>query len=179
MSYDITIDFGEEKMKVALYSRVSTVDQHPERQKEALIKYAESMNWSYDYFEEKQSTRKTRPIKEELFKMLCRKEYDAVVVYKLFRWARNLQEAIRDINILVFEKNVKFISLTDNLDLSTATGRLYFHILCAFGEFERDLLSERTREGLAVSKKKAGRPKGSKDKKIRRKSGYYQRWSKA
>ena len=135
------------------------------------------MGWEYDYYEEKQSTRKTRPIKEALYKKLCQKEYDAVVVWKLFRWARTLQEAIREINILVFEKNVKFISVTDNIDLSTATGRLYFHILCAFGEFERDLLSERTREGLAVSKKKPGRPKGSTDKKKRRKSGYYQRWA--
>ncbi|MFB6088438.1 MAG: recombinase family protein [Candidatus Aenigmatarchaeota archaeon] len=164
-------------MKVALYSRVSKVDQHPDRQRKGLIKYAESMGWDYDYFEEKQSTRKTRPIKENLYKRLCKKEYDAVIVWKLFRWARTLQEAIREINILVFEKNVKFISVTDNIDLSTATGRLYFHILCAFGEFERDLLSERTKEGLAASKNKPGRPKGSKDKKKRRKAGYYQRWA--
>ena len=135
------------------------------------------MGWDYDYFEEKMTTRKTRPIKEQVLKKLMQKEYDGVVVWKLFRWARNIQEAIRDINTLVFDKKVKFISVTDNIDLSTATGRLYFHILCAFGEFERDLLSERTREGMAASKKKPGRPKGSKDKKKRRKSGYYQRWA--
>ena len=164
--------------KVALYARVSTVDQNPERQRQGLKQYAEKMGWDYDYFEEKESTKKTRPVKQELFKKLCKKEYDAIVVWKLFRWARTLQEAIRDVNTLVFEKNVKFISLSDNIDLSNATGRLYFHILCAFGEFERDLLSERTREGMAVSKKKAGRPKGKKDTKPRRKSGYYARWSK-
>ena len=165
-------------MKVAVYSRVSTVDQNPERQRQGLLKYVESMGWDYDYYEEKQSTRKTRPIKEQLFKKLCRKEYDAIVVWKLFRWARTLQEAIREINILAFEKNIKFISVTDNIDLSTATGRLYFHILCAFGEFERDLISERTREGLKASKKKPGRPRGVRDSKKRRKSGYYNRWSK-
>jgi len=164
-------------MKVAIYARVSTVDQHPERQRNGLIKYVESMGWDYDYFEEKMTTRKTRPIKEQVLKKLMQKEYDGVVVWKLFRWARNIQEAIRDINTLVFDKKVKFISVTDNIDLSTATGRLYFHILCAFGEFERDLLSERTREGMAASKNKPGRPKGSKDKKKRRKSGYYQRWA--
>ena len=72
---------------------------------------------------------------------------------------------------LFFLEKVKFISISENIDLSSATGRLYFHILCAFGEFERDLISERTREGMRASKKKAGRPKGSKDKKQRNKSG--------
>lgn len=169
----------EKKLKAALYARVSTVDQHPERQEKGLKDYAKRMGWEdYDYYEEKESTKKTRPIKEELFKKLCKKEYDVICVWKLFRWARTLQEAIRDVNTLVFEKNVKFISISDNIDLSSATGRLYFHILCAFGEFERDLLSERTREGMAASKKKAGRPKGQKDTKTRRKSGYYRRWSK-
>lgn len=165
-------------MKYALYSRVSMVDQHPDRQRVGLKEYAKRMGWEYDYYEEKMSTRKTRPIKEELFRKLCNKEYEGVVVWKLFRWARTLQEAIRDVNTLVFDKNVKFISVGDNIDLSNATGRLYFHILCAFGQFERDLISERTREGLAATKNKLGRPKGSKDKKVRRKSGYYQRWSK-
>ena len=92
-------------MKVALYARVSTVDQHPERQREGLKNYAEKMGWEYDYYEEKQSTKKTRPIKQELFNKLCKKEYDAIIVWKLFRWARTLQEAIREVNILVFEKN--------------------------------------------------------------------------
>jgi len=163
-------------MKVALYARVSTVDQNPDRQRNGLKEYAERMKWEYDYYEEKESTKKTRPIKQELYKKLCNKEYDAVIVWKLFRWARTLTEAIREVNILVFEKKVQFISLSDNIDLSSATGRLYFHILAAIGEFERDLLSERTREGMAASKKKAGRPKGSKDTKKRKKGGYYLRY---
>jgi DNA invertase Pin-like site-specific DNA recombinase len=73
-------------------------------------------------------------------------------------------------------KGITFISVRDNLDFSSATGRLHFHILAIFAEFERSLISERTK--LALRRKKEiegvrlGRPKGSKDKKERRKSGY-------
>jgi len=75
----------------------------------------------------------------------------------------------------LLDKGVAFISISDNLDFSTATGKLHFQILSAFAEFERELIRERTIEGL--NRKKAqgavlGRPKGSRDKKPRPKSGY-------
>ena len=68
--------------------------------------------------------------------------------------------------------------MSDNLDFTTASGKLQFQILSAFAEFERSLISERTKEGLRRAKlqgKQLGRPKGSKDKKVRKKSGYYVR----
>ncbi len=67
------------------------------------------------------------------------------------------------------------MSISDNIDFSSASGRLYFAILSAFAEFERELIRERTLEGLRRAKmqgKHPGRPKGSKDTKKRRKSGY-------
>lgn len=76
------------------------------------------------------------------------------------------------------EKNIGFYSLTENLDFSTATGKLMFNLLSAFAEFERDLIRERTLDGLARAKKQGkqlGRPKGSKDRKDRKKGGYYLR----
>jgi putative DNA-invertase from lambdoid prophage Rac len=161
-------------MKVALYSRVSTLEQNPLMQKKALIEKAEREGWDYDIFEEKESTRKTRPIKYELYQRLLRKEFDAVVVWKIDRWARSTQELSREVTTL-FNKGVKFISLTDNIDLSSASGMLQFNIISAFAQFERDIISERTKEGLK-GKKNVG--KRGKDKKRRRKSGYYQRWSK-
>ena len=81
------------------------------------------------------------------------------------------------------DKGIGFISLTDNLDFSSAAGRLQFQILSAFAEFERSLISQRTRDGLARVKaknpeKKLGRPVGSKDGKTRKKSGYILREAK-
>jgi putative DNA-invertase from lambdoid prophage Rac len=163
-------------MKVALYCRVSTDKQTTENQKIRLVEYAERMGYDYEIFEEVESTRKTRPVKQALLVQLRANKFDAVVVYKLDRWARSSQELILDTKELV-DKGVGFISLSDNLDFSTATGKLQFHILSAFAEFERSLISERTKEGLNRAKsqgKKLGRPKGSKDKVkgARRKSGY-------
>ena len=75
----------------------------------------------------------------------------------------------------LIDKGIGFVSISDNLDFTTASGKLHFHMLSAFAEFERSLISERTKEGLKRAKsqgKQLGRPKGSKDKNKRRKSGY-------
>ena len=161
-------------MKIALYNRVSTQDQTTENQKIRLIEYAKSKGLEYDVFEEVMSTRKTRPVKQALLQKLRAKEYDCIVVYRLDRYARSSRELLLEIDELI-KKGISFISLSENLDFSTATGKLHFQILSAFAEFERSLISERTKEGLRRAKeqgKKLGRPYGAKDKKRRRKSGY-------
>ncbi len=160
-------------MKVALYSRVSTSEQSLEMQKRALIEKAEQNGWEYDYFEEKVTTRKTRPVKNELYQKLLKKEYDSILVWKLDRWGRSVQELTREIRTL-FERGISFISLRDNIDLSTASGRFQFNVFCALAEFEREMISERTKEGLMHAKNVGKR---GKDKKRRKKSGYYIRWS--
>ncbi|OQB64478.1 MAG: DNA-invertase hin [Bacteroidetes bacterium ADurb.Bin145] len=162
--------------KVALYCRVSLSNgsQTTENQKIRLIEYAEKYGYQYDIFEETESTRKTRPVKQGLLARLRNKEYDAVIIYKLDRWARSSTELILDTKELL-DKGVGFISISDNIDFTTAAGKLHFQILSAFAEFERELIRERTLEGLRRAKlqgKQAGRPKGSKDTKKRRKSGY-------
>ena len=160
--------------KVALYVRVSTSEQTVETQKIRVVEYAKRNNLSYDLYEETESTRKTRPVKQALLARLRKHEYDAVVVYKLDRWARSATELILDTKELI-DKGIGFISISDNLDFSSASGKLHFAILSAFAEFERELIRERTIEGLRRAKlqgKQAGRPKGSKDTKKRRKSGY-------
>src|SRR5664280_600515 len=73
---------------IALYVRVSTTDQTVENQKIRLIEYANKNSFTYDLFEEVESTRKTRPVKQALLAKLRQNEYSAVVVYKLDRWAR-------------------------------------------------------------------------------------------
>jgi putative DNA-invertase from lambdoid prophage Rac len=162
--------------KIALYCRVSLSNgsQTTENQKIRLIEYAERQGLEYDIYEETESTRKTRPVKQALLAKLRNHNYDAVIVYKLDRWARSSTELILDTKELI-DKGVGFISLSDNIDFCSASGKLHFAILSAFAEFERELIRERTIEGLRRAKlqgKQSGRPKGSKDTKKRRKSGY-------
>jgi len=160
-------------MKIALYTRVSTKHQKPQLQRKALEEKAKKEDWEYELFEEKESSRKTRPVKYQLYQRLLRKEFDGVCVWKIDRWARSTQELSREVTTL-YSKGVKFISLTDNIDLSSASGKLQFNIISAFAQFERDIISERTKEGLRYAKNVGKR---GPDKKRRRKSGYYRRWS--
>jgi putative DNA-invertase from lambdoid prophage Rac len=161
-------------MKVAIYVRVSTQDQTVENQILRLTEFVNSKGWEYEVFSEVMSTRKTRPVKQELLAKLRKHQFDAVVVYKLDRWARSSTELILDTKELI-DKGIGFISVSDNLDFNTAAGKLHFQILSAFAEFERSLISERTKEGIYRARnngKILGRPMGSKDKTRRRRSGY-------
>ena len=163
--------------KVALYCRVSTSRQTNENQKIRLLQYAADMAYKFDLYEEVESSRKTRPVKQELLMKLRKGEYSSIVVYKLDRFARSSRELILEIQELV-DKGIGFISISDNLDFSSTMGRLHFQILAAFAEFERSLISERTKEGIERTKAQGtilGRPKGSKDSKPRHKSGYLMR----
>ncbi len=165
---------NSEPCKSALYCRVSTNKQTTENQKVRLLQYGIDHNLKFDLFDEVETTRKTRPIKQELLHLLRKGTYKEVIVYKLDRWARSSRELILEIQELL-DKGIRFVSISDNLDFSTASGRLHFQILAAFSEFERSLISDRTKEGLARTKHQGtqlGRPKGAKDTKKRPKSGY-------
>ena len=160
--------------------RVSTQDQNTDNQKKLLLERAEREGWNFELFEEKESTRKTRPIKYQLLQRLRNKEFSQVVVLKLDRWGRSLKELTDEI-LELNNKGINFLSLRDNIDLSSATGKMQFQMICVFAEFERELIRERTLDGLSRAKaegKTLGRPNGSKDKKVRRKSGYYLRHAK-
>ncbi len=148
-------------MKIAIYCRVSSSDQTPDNQRLRLIEYATEKEWAFEVYTEVESTRKSRPVKTELLHKLREGKYEGVLVYKLDRWARSSTELVLEIRELV-SKGVVFISYTENLDFSTSTGRLHFQILSAFAEFERDLISERTKEGIyraRIRGKTLGRPK--------------------
>ncbi len=156
--------------KFAIYCRVSTEEQTTENQRLILVEYAERRGFNYEVFEEVESTRNTRPLKQKLLGRLRAMEFDGLLVLKLDRWARSLRELTLELEE-IHAKGVTFISLNDSIDMSTATGRLQFQILSAFAEFERNLISERTKEGLARARsqgKRLGRPPGSKDKKPRK-----------
>jgi len=162
-----------------LYARVSTGGQHNENQEIRLKEWAKLNSVEYEYYSEKESTRKTRPIKAKVLSLLRTLRYEGVVVVKMDRWARSTQELSTEVKEL-YDKGVTFKSLNENIDLGSANGKLQFNIFASFAEFERDLIRDRTNEGLARARaegKRLGRPKGSKDKKRRRKSGYYQRYA--
>lgn len=159
-------------MKVALYARVSTEEQNLEMQINALLDYAKKNNFEFELITEKESTRGTRPEKYKLYQRLLNKEFSGVVVWKLDRWGRSVQELAREVTTL-YNRGVNFISLRDNINLGTPEGKLQFYIISAFAEFERDIISARTKEGLKKAKNVGKR---GKDKKPRRKSGYYLRY---
>jgi DNA invertase Pin-like site-specific DNA recombinase len=167
-------------MKFAVYVRVSKGDMHPENQQIALEQYCKREGWQFEIFEEKESTRNTRPIKEEVLTRLRNREYDGVIIWKMDRWGRSLTELVNNLQELT-EKGVKFISLMDNIDYTSTSGKLFANLLACFCEYERSIIRDRTMLGLDRAKKQGkclGRPKGSADKKERKKGGYYMRYMK-
>ena len=159
---------------IAIYTRVSTTQQTTLNQVLCLTTYAKSMNVNFVVFEEVKSSRKTRPIKKQLLNDLRKRKYDGLLMYKLDRWARSSTELILEITELV-NKGIEVYSYKENIDFTTTLGKIYFGILSVFAEAERDFIRERTLEGQARARKQGktlGRPKGSKDKSKRSKTGY-------
>lgn len=169
-------------MKVSLYVRVSKEDQHPENQILSLKQFAEDRNYDIHkvYVDRISGTRDTRPALYEMMNDAREGKFEAVVIWKLDRLGRSLQHLIRIVESLK-QYNIDLICRTQNIDTTTSTGKFTFYLFGAIAELERELITERINLGLERARNKGkllGRPKGSKDKKIRRKSGYYQRWTK-
>ena len=165
-------------MKVAIYCRISNESQNLYNQKMELAGYAHKKGWGYDIYEELASTRDTRPVKQELLNQIrLGVEYDAILIMWFDRWARNYNELIQDMHELL-KRDVKFISVGDNININSKTGKETLKLLMAFYRFELDKISERTKLGLKRAKaegKIVGRPKGSKDKYKRKTDGYFRR----
>lgn len=136
------------------YARVSTQDQKPELQLDAL-RHAGCER----IFEEKASgAQRERPELKAALDYV--REGDTLVVWKLDRLARSLKQLIETVEALE-ERNIGFRSLTENIDTTTPGGRLVFHIFGALAEFERSIIRERTSAGLAAARargKVGGRP---------------------
>jgi len=148
-------------MKVAIYVRTSKRDQNPANQEIQLVEYCKNKGWEYEIFEEQESTRNTRPIKQEILKQLRAGKFGGVLIWKLDRWARSLQELIMDIDNIT-NRNKEFIVMTQPIDTTSASGRLFMQILGAFAEFEREIIRERTMAGLERARAKGiklGRPR--------------------
>ena len=167
--------------RVAIYCRVSTEDQSLEHQKAVLIEKCKKENWAYTVFEEKISgSKSSRTMLDILMQKIRNNEFDMVLVLKLDRLGRSLKHLIQ----LVEEfrnRKVQFICLSPEVDTESAQGMFFLQIMGAVAELEREMIRERTIAKLRYLQKKGiklGRPKGSKDKRPRRRTGYLATWEK-
>ena len=161
--------------KCAIYSRVSKGDQEPEHQIKACKTFAPQQNIKVYkvYTDETSGAKSSRPALNELMFDMRKGLFNVVIVWKLDRLGRSLKHLLNVVE--EFEKrNIDFICTSQNFDTSTSHGKLVFRIIGAMAEFERELISERTKEGLKHAKNVGKR---GKDKKPRRKSGYHLRWA--
>ena len=166
-------------MKVAIYVRVSTEEQSYEQQVSPCIKFCELKNWNeYAIFKEVESTRKVRPIFNQMIERAKRGEFKYIVVFRLDRAYRSSRQFIMDFDMLK-SRGIYVISVTEGLDPSTPMGECMSTILVALAQLERTNISVATKERLDALKKSGkvlGRPKGSKDEHKRRTVGYDNRW---
>ncbi len=142
------------------YARVSTEEQNLDMQLDALQKFGVEKV----YKEKLTGTRRDRPQLEELMKVL--RSGDKVVVYKLDRISRSTKHLI-ELSEVFHDMDVHFVSITDNIDTSTAMGKFFFRTMASIAELERDIISERTKSGLQAARsrgKKGGRPSKKEDK---------------
>lgn len=156
-------------MRVA-YVRVSTAEQNEARQTEALEKF-DIEKW----YIEKVSGKDTKRERLQLMLDFVR-EGDEVYVMDFSRLSRSVQDLL-DIVELLNAKKVKLVSLKENLDTSTPTGKLMLTFIGAIAEFERQNILERQREGIAIAKRE-GKYKGRKAKELDNFDEVYSSWKK-
>jgi putative DNA-invertase from lambdoid prophage Rac len=131
-----------------LYARVSKgEDQDPETQLLELREWARRTGVVAEEFVDEISSRDRRPRKEEVLRRVRLGLLDRVVVVRLDRWGRSMDELVLELEEFSRRK-VELVSLREGLRFDDATGRLLAHVLAAFANFERDLVKERTIAGL-------------------------------
>ena len=139
------------------YARVSTIDQNLDRQFDALI--GAGVDKRNIYQEKITGTKKDRP---ELNRMIYElQKGDTVVISELTRLSRSTKDLI-SLSEIINNKGVELVSLKEKIDTTTATGKAMFGMLAVMAQFERDLISERTNEGLVSARARGrvgGRPK--------------------
>ena len=156
-------------MRVAIYCRVSTEEQSLNNQYEMCKDFAERNNHIIYkvYMDVISGTKQSRPEFNKLLDDMRSNKFDGIVVSKLDRMGRSLQHLLSLIEEFT-SKGVHFMASTQNIDTSSSAGRLQLQIMGAFAEFERNLISERTKEALKGNKKVGKR---GLDKKPRKKRG--------
>lgn len=151
--------------KVAIYARVSTAHtrQSPAMQLRELREYGKARGWKIygEYVDQGISgAKESRPQLNRLMSDAHRRRFDVVVVWKFDRFARSVSHLLRSLEVFS-SLGIEFVSLSEQLDTSTPTGKMVFTILGSVAELERSLIGERVRAGLRNAKakgKRLGRP---------------------
>jgi DNA invertase Pin-like site-specific DNA recombinase len=136
------------------YARVSTEDQHLDAQTSAL----EASGADRIFAEKVSGTKKSRPELNRMIEQL--RDGDVVVVTKYDRLSRSLQDLLSIVDA-IRAQGAGFRSLAEDIDTTTPAGRLVFHVFASIAQFERERISERTKEGLIAARKRGrigGRP---------------------
>lgn len=155
-------------MNLALYARVSTLDkgQDAESQLRDLRRYAQNQGWTIvkEYVDNGLSgTTKSRPQLDQMMQDVFTGAFQTVLVWRFDRIARSSRHLLAALDTFR-ENNIGFVSMMEGLDTSTAVGELIFTVLAALAQFERNIIIERTRAGMANARAKGihcGRPRKS------------------
>jgi putative DNA-invertase from lambdoid prophage Rac len=156
---------SQPSLRVGLYARVSTHDQHTlPLQMEAMRNYVRQRGWTIvSEIKDVGSGSIQRPKREMLMQAARRRDTDVILVWRLDRWGRSVADLVMTLKELN-ELGVAFVSLTEALDLTTSSGRAMAGLLAVFAEFEREILRERVKAGLAQARKQGkrlGRPRSA------------------
>jgi DNA invertase Pin-like site-specific DNA recombinase len=149
--------------RAAVYTRVSTLDQHPEIQEHDLVDYIARRNWDLcKVYTDKGVSGATerRPALDTLLEDCRRGKVDVVVVWKFDRFARSLKQLLNSLE-LFRTLGIGFVSCTEAIDTSLPHGEMLFQIIGAIAQWERSLIGERVRAGLQHARsqgKRLGRP---------------------
>jgi DNA invertase Pin-like site-specific DNA recombinase len=159
---------SQESLKtVALYARVSTSDQNCEVQLTDRRRYAsQRFGRCYEYVDVGVSgTQRRRPYLDAMVRDAHKRLFDVVLVWKFDRFARSLKHLVDSLDEFR-ALGIDFISFTEGIDTTTPSGQLLFHVVGAVAQFERDLIAERVRAGMAHARsmgKHIGRPRATVD----------------
>lgn len=153
----------QKQLTAAIYARVSTIDQNHDMQTHEIREYVARMGWTAIEYSEKISSIKKRPQLDKLMADAKMRKFDVVVVWRLDRFARSLQQLLENIRQLD-AAGVRFICPAQGIDTDqrNPAARLMMQMLGAFAEFERAIIVERVNAGVAEARrqgKHCGRPK--------------------
>ena len=163
-------------MKVAIYARVSTEEQNVDKQIEECKTFCKNRGDDVVgiYKDVISGSKDSRPELNQLMIDSYNKRFEGVVVWKLDRLGRSVPHLIKIITDWG-NYGIHLVCVTQQIDTTTAMGKFIFYIFGAVAEFERELISERTKMGLKKAKNVGKR---GKDKSQRKKGGYYLRYQK-